>query len=50
MEKIETREKTKYQHIVERSRNQQKQYKVAGIGKKQGGLEKRLGETCIIKS
>ena len=43
MEKMETREKTKYQHVVEKGGNQQKRYKVAGIGKKQGGLEKRLG-------
>ncbi len=43
MEKMETREKTKYQHVLEKSGNQQKRYKVAGIGKKQGGLEKRLG-------
>lgn len=43
MEKMETREKTKYQHVVDKGGNQQKRYKVAGIGKKQGGLEKRLG-------
>ena len=43
MERMETREKTKYQHVVEKGGNQQKRYKVAGIGKKQGGLEKRLG-------
>ena len=43
MEKMETREKSKYQHVVEKGGNQQKRYKVAGIGKKQGGLEKRLG-------
>ena len=43
MKKMETREKTKYQHVVEKGGNQQKRYKVAGIGKKQGGLEKRLG-------
>ena len=32
-----------YQNAVEKGGNRQKRYKVAGIGKKQGGLEKRLG-------
>ena len=43
MEKMETREKNEYQHVLEKGGNKQKRYKVAGIGKKQGGLEKRLG-------
>ncbi len=43
MEKIETKEKNEYQHVLEKGGNKQKRYKVAGIGKKQGGLEKRLG-------
>ncbi len=43
MEKMETREKNEYQHVLEKGGNKQKRYKVAGLGKKQGGLEKRLG-------
>ena len=43
MEKMETRERNEYQHVLEKGGNKQKRYKVAGIGKKQGGLEKRLG-------
>lgn len=43
MEKMETREKSEYQHVLEKGGNKQKRYKVAGMGKKQGGLEKRLG-------
>lgn len=43
MEKMETREKNEYQHILEKGGNKQKRYKVASMGKKQGGLEKRLG-------
>lgn len=43
MEKMETREKNEYRHVLEKGGNKQKRYKVAGIGKKQGGLEKRLG-------
>ena len=43
MEKMATREKDEYQHVLEKGGNKQKRYKVAGIGKKQGGLEKRLG-------
>lgn len=43
MEKMETREKSEYQHVLEKGGNKQKRYKVGGIGKKQGGLEKRLG-------
>ena len=43
MEKLEAREKNEYQHVVEKGGNKQKRYKVAGMGKKQGGLEKRLG-------
>ncbi len=43
MEKMETRERNEYQHVLEKGGNRQKRYKVAGMGKKQGGLEKRLG-------
>ena len=43
MEKMETREKNEYQHVLEKGGNKQKRYKVASLGKKQGGLEKRLG-------
>lgn len=43
MEKMATREKNEYRHVLEKGGNRQKRYKVAGIGKKQGGLEKRLG-------
>lgn len=43
MEKMEARAKNEYQHVLEKGGNKQKRYKVAGIGKKQGGLEKRLG-------
>lgn len=43
MEKMATREKNEYQYVLEKGGNKQKRYKVAGIGKKQGGLEKRLG-------
>ena len=43
MEKMETRAKSEYQHVLEKGGNKQKRYKVASLGKKQGGLEKRLG-------
>lgn len=43
MEKMETREKNEYRHFLEKGGNKQKRYKVAGLGKKQGGLERRLG-------
>lgn len=43
METMETRKKNEYQHVLEKGGNKQKRYKVAGMGKKQGGLEKRLG-------
>ncbi len=43
MEKMETRERNEYQQVLEKGGNKQKRYKVAGMGKKQGGLEKRLG-------
>lgn len=43
MEKMATRERNEYQHVVERGGNRQKRYKVASLGKKQGGLERRLG-------
>ena len=43
MEKMETRAKNEYQHVLEKGGNKQKRYKVASMGKKQGGLEKRLG-------
>lgn len=41
--KTETRVANEYQHVLDKGGNKQKTYKVAGIGKKQGGLEKRLG-------
>jgi pre-60S factor REI1 len=41
--KIETREKSVYESKVERGNNSQKRYRAVGIGKKRGGLEKRLG-------
>ena len=43
MEKMESRAKNEYQHVLEKGGNKQKRYKVASMGKKQGGLEKRLG-------
>lgn len=43
MEKMETRAKSEYQYWLEKGGNKQKRYKVASMGKKQGGLEKRLG-------
>ena len=43
MEKMATRERNEYQHVVEKGGNRQKRYKVASLGKKQGGLERRLG-------
>ena len=43
MEKMEIRAKNEYQHVLEKGGNKQKRYKVASLGKKQGGLEKRLG-------
>ena len=43
MEKIEMRAKNEYQSRVEKKGNQQKNYRVRGAGKKQGGLEKVLG-------
>lgn len=41
--KVETIARKEYEARVERGGNRQKRYKVAGMGKKQGGLEKRLG-------
>ena len=41
--KVETIAKKEYEARVERGGNRQKRYKVASMGKKQGGLEKRLG-------
>ncbi len=41
--KIETRAKNEYQARVDKGGNKQKFYKVSSIGKKAGGLEKRLG-------
>ena len=43
MLKIEAIARNAYQHKLEKEGNRQKRYKVAGIGKKQGGLEKRNG-------
>ena len=43
MLKIETIARNAYQHKLEKEGNRQKRYKVGGIGKKQGGLEKRNG-------
>lgn len=43
MLKMETTAKNAYQHILEKEGNKQKRFKVRSIGKKQGGLEKRLG-------
>ena len=43
MLKMETTARNAYQHILERGGNKQKRFKVRSIGKKQGGLEKRLG-------
>jgi pre-60S factor REI1 len=39
----ETRKRNEYQSQVEKGGNKQKTFRAAGIGKKQGGLEKRLG-------
>ena len=41
--KMETTARNEYQSRVEKGGNRQKRFKVAGIGKKRGGLEKRLG-------
>jgi pre-60S factor REI1 len=41
--RMETTAKNEYQSILERGGNKQKSYRVVGMGKKQGGLEKRLG-------
>jgi pre-60S factor REI1 len=43
MLKMETRAKNEYQSIVEKGGNKQKWFRAKGIGKKRGGLEKRLG-------
>lgn len=43
MEKMEAKARNEYQSGVERGGNRQKRYRVAGAGKKQGGLEKVLG-------
>ena len=43
MRMMETREKSEYRHVLEKGGNKQKRFKVASMGKKQGGLEKRLG-------
>lgn len=40
---METRAMNERQHWVDKGGNKQKRYKVASMGKKQGGLEKRLG-------
>lgn len=41
--KIEMREMNEYQSKVDKGGNKQKRFRCLGIGKKQGGLEKRLG-------
>jgi len=41
--KQETAAKNEYQHVLERGGNKQKRFRVKSMGKKQGGLEKRLG-------
>ncbi|KAH8672627.1 C2H2 type zinc-finger-domain-containing protein [Tricladium varicosporioides] len=41
--KLEIRARNEYQSGVERGGNRQKRFKVCSIGKKAGGLEKRLG-------
>ena len=43
MEKMALRAKNEYQHVLEKGGNRQKRFKVASLGKKQGGLERRLG-------
>lgn len=43
MMKAEARAKNEYQSRLERGGNRQKRYKVPSMGKKAGGLEKRLG-------
>ncbi|RDW58237.1 hypothetical protein BP6252_13648 [Coleophoma cylindrospora] len=43
MAKIEARTRNEYEAHVQRKANQQKRFKVKSIGKKAGGLEKRLG-------
>ncbi|KAE9375948.1 hypothetical protein N431DRAFT_543345 [Stipitochalara longipes BDJ] len=43
MEALRAREKNEYQNGVERGANRQKRFRVKSMGKKQGGLEKRLG-------
>ena len=41
--KVEKREKNAYESKVDRGGNSQKRYRVLSMGKKMGGLEKRLG-------
>lgn len=43
MEKLETRARNEYQSKLERGGNRQKRFRVLTMGKKAGGLEKRLG-------
>ena len=43
MRLMETREKNEYRHVLEKGGNKQKRFRVVSMGKKQGGLEKRLG-------
>jgi pre-60S factor REI1 len=43
VEKMESRARNEYQSKVEKGGNKQKTYRVSSIGKKAGGLEKRLG-------
>lgn len=43
MVREEVRVKNEYRHVLERGGNKQKRFRVKSIGKKAGGLEKRLG-------
>ena len=43
VEKMEARARNEYLSMVEKGGNKQKTYRVSSIGKKAGGLEKRLG-------
>lgn len=43
MEKLEATARNEYQSKVDKGGNKQKRYKVSSMGKKAGGLEKRLG-------
>ncbi len=43
MEGLQARARNEYQSGVERGANRQKRFRVKHMGKKRGGLEKRLG-------